>query len=99
MKFPRFLTLALATLMLLTFCDVLAACPNCKNAVAQTSDATAVAFAWSIGLMLLAPAAILGSWLAVYWWSQRCQICPGPGVGRHTAESAAARRPVRSATA
>ncbi len=42
----------------------LLACPNCKNAVAHSSETNAIAFAWSIGLMLMVPATIVVVWIA-----------------------------------
>ena len=42
--------------------DVLLACPNCKNTVGWNSDALALGFAVSIGLLLLAPLSILAFW-------------------------------------
>lgn len=49
----------LAVLCLATSVD---ACPNCKNSVAQDSNAMAIGFAWSIALMLAVPLTIVSAW-------------------------------------
>ena len=51
-----------ALTIVLVVASSVSACPNCKNSVAQESDAMSIAFAWSIGFMLTIPFAILSAW-------------------------------------
>ncbi len=39
------------------------ACPNCKSSIASGSAGLAVGYAWSIGVLLAAPATILAGWV------------------------------------
>ncbi len=71
MSFFRFTALGVALVSLLLMPDMVVACPNCKAAVAESHPPAAIAFAWSIGLMILAPAAILGGWIVMFRAMQR----------------------------
>ncbi|MGI9517134.1 MAG: hypothetical protein ACR2NP_08820 [Pirellulaceae bacterium] len=53
-----------ACLILAVLADEAVACPNCKNAVAQSGgSAMAAGFAWSIALLLAVPASIIAGWV------------------------------------
>ena len=76
MAFSKILkTGLLAVMMVIVLVDPAWACPNCKNAVAQTNTNMAQAFAWSIGLMMLVPAAILGFWVAAFHALRKQAAC------------------------
>ena len=59
------IAILLATCLLLVFmANEAMACPNCKNAVAQSGGASmAAGFAWSIALLLAVPASIIAGWV------------------------------------
>ncbi len=55
----------LATMLILAcLASEVAACPNCKNAVAQSGgESMSAGFAWSIALLLGVPASIIAGWI------------------------------------
>lgn len=50
---------------MLELCTSLLACPNCKDAL---NEQVSMAFALSIGFMILIPVIILASWAAAIWY-------------------------------
>lgn len=60
----NFAVMLVACLILAVLASEAVACPNCKNAVAQSGGASmAAGFAWSIVLLLAVPASIIAGWV------------------------------------